>query len=232
MPALSGLNGTVTYAAGYTILAQGWQMMVAAAPQDLTPINPAGDHQQLMTSGLLLGAAGSYVCRLGVPATALGGGGVGAYDAYPEEWQFVNTCEAREVTVLGATWRTYLSGLKTTGIQIVSYIEDTQVLPLAGTNRTATLQTDTGRFYTVPYVVLGHDSGVDAEDTERMVRQILSEAQLKRLQDELELDLAAGLLVNHTRDTRTKIPMPGPLVRVKATGYLNIATPAVVDEPS
>ena len=169
MAVLSGLDGTITFAAGYTILARGWTMSINAAPQDLTPINPTWDHQKLLNTALLQSAAGSYGCRLGVGTTALLNAGAGEYDTFPEEWTLTQTCEAREVTVLGAAWRTYVAGLKSTSFEMVSYVDGIQALPLANRADTAILTTDAGRFYTVPYVVIGQDSGVDVDDTQRRV---------------------------------------------------------------
>ena len=166
---LSGLSGSVTYACGYTALIRGWTMGVNAAPQDLTALNPAYSHQVLASSGLLKGAAGTYECKLAVGATADHNAGAGGYDTFPEEWTFTQAAEAREVTPFKAEWRTYVAGLRTTGLQMVQYIEDTQALPLAGMTATAVLTVDGARHYNVPYVVVGNDSGVDTEDTERRI---------------------------------------------------------------
>lgn len=166
---LSGLTGRVTYACGYTTLIRGWTLGVNAAMQDLTALDPAYAHQVMASSGLLQGAAGSYGCRLAVGPTADHDGGAGAYDNFPEEWAFMQTCEAREVTVLKANWRTYVPGLRTTALQMVNYLNDTQVLPLAGMTTTAVLAVDGARRYNVPYVVLSNDSGVDVDDVERRV---------------------------------------------------------------
>ena len=166
---LSGLSGSVTYACGYTTLIRGWGMGVNAAPQDLTALNPAYSHQVLASTGLLKGAAGSYWCKLVVGPNADHNAGAGGYDTFPEEWTFIQDSEAREVTPFKAEWRTYVPGLRTSGLEMVSYIEDTQALPLAGTTGTAVLTVDGARHYNVPYVVVGNDSGVDTEDTERRV---------------------------------------------------------------
>ena len=166
---LSGLSGSATYACGYTSLIRGWTLGVNAAPQDLTALNPAYSHQVLASTGLLKGAAGSYECKLAVGPLADHNAGAGQYDTFPEEWSFTQAAEAREVTPFKAQWRTYVSGLRTSGLQMVQYIEDTQALPLAGMTATAVLTVDGARHYNVPYVVLGNDVGVDTDDVERRV---------------------------------------------------------------
>ena len=62
-----------------------------------------------------------------------------------------------------------MAGLRASALQMVNYLEDTQVLPLAGMTGTATLWVDAARRYSVPYVVLGTDSGVDVDDAQRRV---------------------------------------------------------------
>jgi len=167
--AISGLTGSVTYDCGYTALMRGWTLGVNAAPQDLTALNPAYGHQVLASTGLLKGAAGTYECKLAVGPAADHNAGAGQYDTFPEEWSFTQSAEAREVTPFKAQWRTFVAGLRASGLQMVNYIEDTQILPLAGMTATAVLTVDGARHYNVPYVVLGNDLGVDTEDVERRV---------------------------------------------------------------
>ena len=169
MAAISGLLGSITYANGYTTLVDSWGMIIAAAPQDLTPLSPTSNHQQLLTAGLLQGAGGQYTCKLAVDAVADADMGGAIYDTNPHEWVFNSTCEAREITPFGASWRTYIDGLKTTSFIMTSYIDDTTVLPLAGSAGTATLTVTTGVNYSVPYVIQQVQGGVSAADEMRRI---------------------------------------------------------------
>lgn len=168
MAAISGVNGSVTFAAGYTTLADSWIMIVGAAPQDVTPLNPASDHQQLMDTGLLRGAYGNYTCKYEVDADV--GIANPPYDTLTtEEWTFQAVCEAREITPLAASWRTYIAGLKSGGFDCVSYIDDGEALPTAGNTGVVTLRMTAALSYQVPYIVLEASSGVAAADIMRRV---------------------------------------------------------------
>ena len=167
MGAISGLSGSVTYAAGYTVLLDQWNLGIFAQPQDLTPLSPTAGHQQLSSADLLQGAAGSYHCKLEVDNVA-----TFAHSSYitnPEEWMFFSACGAREVTPFLATWRTYVKGLLSSGFTSVSYLDDTTPLVIAGTTAVATLTANAAANYSVPYVVTGVDSGISADDTLRRV---------------------------------------------------------------
>ncbi len=169
MAAINGILGSVTFAGGYTTLARNWSMNIEAAPQDLTPLSPTDNHEQQAHADdcLLRGASGSYSCRLKVcdDATLTSD----TYDTNPEEWMFHQSCEAREITPLGAAWRTYIDGLKRSDIEIVSYIDDTTALPLAGDDGSATLTAAAATTYSVDYVVVGAESSVDTDDSGRRV---------------------------------------------------------------
>jgi hypothetical protein len=167
MSAISGLTGSVTFASGYTILCDSWASAISAALQDETGLSPAGQHQQLMTAGLLQGGRGSYHCKL--PVDAVAGSALSSYNINPEEWVFFSACEARETTILGASWRTYLSGLVASGFIATQYIDATTPLIVAGGAGSATLTVTTGVNWTVPYVVSAVGGGVSADDTERRV---------------------------------------------------------------
>jgi len=164
MAAISGILGSVTFASGYTTLAHGWSMNIEAVPQDITGLSPAGNHQQLETTGLLSGASGMYRCKLAVvTASAM----TGPYVTDPEEFTLVMRCEARETTPLGATWRTFIAGLLSTQLTEVSYIDGTTPIPATIAAGTAVVTLDSGRSYSVPYIVTRIDGGVDTEDVER-----------------------------------------------------------------
>lgn len=165
MGAVSGLKGNVTYESGFTNIVNGWSATITADEQDITPLSPNGNHQVLLTAGLLQGASGSYRCKLPVSSVAaLDDGGV--YNVNPEAWMFEEKCEARDVTPLGADWKEFIAGLVTGRMDLTAYIDDETVLPLSGATATATLTCDAGG-YSVPYVVLSVDAGVDVADTER-----------------------------------------------------------------
>ena len=166
MSAVSGLLGTISLAGGYVTMADSWTLASNAALQDLTPLSPTSNHQQLMTTGLLLGAAGSYHCKL--PVDAVAGYSVGSL-VNPEEWSFFSACEAREVTPLGAVWRTYVTGLGVSGFECVAYVDASNPLIVAGTSGTATLTLTTGVYYSVPSIVSHVGAGVSADDAQRRI---------------------------------------------------------------
>lgn len=167
MAAVSGLLGSVTYATGYTVLVDQWNLGIFASPQDLTPLTPTLGHQQLSATNLLQGAAGSYHCKLEVDHLATFTHS--SYLSNPEEWAFFSACGAREVTPFLATWRSYVPGLLVGGFTTVAYIDDTTPLVLAGTTAVATLTASAAASYSVPYVVTGVDAGVSTDDTLRRV---------------------------------------------------------------
>lgn len=169
MGAVSGLTGTITHATGHTVLCDGWRLDIASAMQDQTPLAPAGGHEQMLGAGLLLGATGTYTCKLAVAAAstyAITGTG---YDPNPEEWFYEQLCEARETTPLAALWRTYVEGLISSRADLITYIDDTEALPLGGSVDTATLTIAAGMSLSLPYVVENMHAGVDTEDTERRI---------------------------------------------------------------
>lgn len=166
MAAIAGLNGSIAFASGYTNIVNGWSANLSADQQDITPLSPAGNHQVLLTTGLLNRASGSYRGKLTVStAAALSGSSYGA-PVNPEAWMFEERCEARDITPLGAAWATFIAGLKTGRCDMTQYLDDTTALPTAGSAGTALLTCDVGA-YTVPFIVEGVDDGVDVTDTER-----------------------------------------------------------------
>ena len=158
---ISGLTGSVTYTNGYAVLADRWTMALNAVMQDLTPLSPTSSHQQLATTGILVGGEGAYHCKLAVPSTALF---TGPYDEFPESWTLRSTMTPREVTILGGTSKTYVGGLITTEIEMRSWIDDTTVLPICGTSSDAVLTAVTGSTYTVTYVVSEIDVEIDTDN--------------------------------------------------------------------
>lgn len=163
---LSGVYGSATVAPGWTSLIHRWALQLSADVQDMTPLSPAGGHQQLLHDGLLRGAAGNYSCRLPVGIAALTSASA-LLNSYADEWTFVSNCEARDSTPLGSAWKRYIPGLITSGCELVHYLDALHQLPLmpqSGGIDTLTLQVDAGHRYGMHVVQVGSDTAVNVED--------------------------------------------------------------------
>jgi hypothetical protein len=171
MAAISGLNGNVVYASGYTTIVDGWNMNIEAALQDLTPFRPTSNHVVQMTSNLLKGATGGYNCKLGVDhlATLASAG----YAGDPDEWTFVQTCEAREITPFTAQWRTFIPGLLDSEAEVIHYVDDGETVPLAGDSGTAVLTVTTGKTVSMPFICQSRSPGVTVADDQRRITAFL-----------------------------------------------------------
>ncbi len=171
MAALSGLTGSLTFGAGYTLIVDGWTLNIIATAQPMTPLSPAGNHETNMGAGLLKGGTGSYHCKLAVGPAALYALAGAGYDPNPEEWSFESSCNPRETTPLGAVgnWRTFLPGLIRSRAELVTYLDDAAALPLGGAVDTATLTISAGLSLSLPYVVENTHAGIDTGDIERRV---------------------------------------------------------------
>lgn len=138
MIAISGLNGSVTFASGYTDIVDSWNAFLSSTPQDLTPLSPEGSHVELFSpdnaAGLLRGGEGTYTCKLEVPETANISGTISGSDDLlnPESWALRSQCEARDITPLTAEWRTFVAGLKSNSVEATFYIDDTEPLIVSG----------------------------------------------------------------------------------------------------
>ncbi len=179
MSAISGLKGSVTFAAGYTEIVDSWSAIITALQQDMTPLAPAGDHRQLFQTmdlpdetyvDILRSGMGNYTCKLAVPSEAVSSGIT--YVGAAESWLLTSICGVRDITPLGADWRTFVTGLRDTSFESVHYLDDTAPLPPAGSKGTVTLTADTGDNYTIPAILSEVDAGVSTEDIMRRARLV------------------------------------------------------------
>jgi hypothetical protein len=150
MSAISGSTGNVTFANGFAVSPYQWEVRPSGLIVETTPFSPTADYVTRAGANLK-GWKGNYKCRQPVTATAAISGP--AYLANPFEYTLKLLCKELETTAFGATWRSYVAGLKDAEGSYKVYVDSAVALPLPLTTATALFTVDTGLTYSIPIII-------------------------------------------------------------------------------
>ncbi len=171
MATATGLNGDVTFANGYTDKIDSWTMNYFATPQDDTSFQPVDDHQTLC-GDVIQGAEGQYTAKLCVGGDADITGS--DYEPYARMWALRAECNPVMETSFGDDWHSWAPGLINTQFRMVSWIDDTESLPIGGSG-TANLivndnDPDPDDEYVVDYITTAANTSISVDGEERQAQ--------------------------------------------------------------
>ena len=153
---ISGCEGSVTYASGYTTNAYSWLMRYRADVIDRTPFTPTSSYMSRQ-AGILSGS-GTYKCHYPVTVTSAVTGP--AYVSFVNAYDLTLICKELEGTKFTDAAKTYIAGLLSAEGNYTAWLDDTTALPTAGATANGVFLLQTGLGYTVPLVV-GEDVSVE-----------------------------------------------------------------------
>lgn len=173
MASVSGLDGSVTFASGYTTDVDSWIMRVFSTPLDKTAFQPTDNHQ-VLCSDMVNGAEGRYTAKVCVTTDSDITDTGDLYDPYPHRWFYRSEMTPRMATAFGDSWHSWNTGLISTMFRMQTWLDTAQAPPtvLSGT---ATLALDGTNSYEIPYRSTSIDIGVAVDDDGR--REALIEGQ-------------------------------------------------------
>ena len=151
MAIITGLTGSVTFAAGYTTSAYRWTARPSAGLLDDTTFSPASSYR--MSSAGLLDWEGTYSCRYKAAAATTLLATATAYDDNAHKFECEIACEALPSTVFTATYHARQAGLLSARATWSCWVDGTEPLPAAGTSDTVTFTLAGGVTYAIPLIV-------------------------------------------------------------------------------
>jgi len=167
MAGITGHDGSVTYAAGYTTNTHAWRVTDGGDTILTTPFAPAGD--SVTRAAAISNWEGEYrTWQPGTVNTGLTMAG-GYYVTNAHSYSLEITAEDLMTTPFGADYNTRISGLLSATGSYECYIDDTTTLPVRGTTDTITLTIDTGKSYEIPILIASVDVPVSADGGDRVL---------------------------------------------------------------
>ena len=166
MAAISGILGSVTFAAGWVTDAHYWRVKDSAAARERTPFAPT-DNMRIRDTGLR-SWEGEYRCWQ--PATvdtdlaALAG-----YDTNVHAYSIELVADDLLTTPFAAAYQTRIAGLLGASGSYDCYLDSVTPLPQAGAADTLTLTIAAGMTFAIPIVVTDAEGRASAEGADRHV---------------------------------------------------------------
>ena len=167
MAPITGHDGSVTFASGYTTYNFAWTITDGGASVETTPFQPPGD--SITRSFAIADWSGEYRCRQ-VATVNTGLTLAGGYYA-PRAHSFTLEMTAQDLltTPFGANYNTRIAGLLSATGSYDCYLDNTVVLPQRGSSDTVTLTIDAGDTYTIPMIVREIGARVSTDGSDRHV---------------------------------------------------------------
>ena len=167
MAAITGHDGSVTFAAGYTDDTHAWRINDAGDVPIVTPFGPAGD-AEVRVAGIG-DWSGEYRCwQQSTVSTDLTLAG-GFYSTNAHSYSIELICKDLLTTPFGADYNTRIGGLVSASGSYDCYLDGTTPLPNRGSSDTITLTVDAGQTYEIPIIISNVESRVSASGDDRHV---------------------------------------------------------------
>ena len=166
MAAITGIDGSVTYAAGWVTNAHYFRIKESAIVRERTPFAPAGNARQRDTG--LRSWEGEYRCwQAATVNTDLAAASGYATNAHAYSIELV--ADDLLTTPFGATFQQRIAGLIAASGSYDCYLDSVTPLPTAGDTDTLTLTIDAGLTFTIPTVIADAESRASSEGADRHV---------------------------------------------------------------
>jgi len=167
MAAITGHNGSVTFAAGYTDDAHAWRINDKNELPIVTPFAPAGD-AEVRVAGIG-DWDGEYRCwKQSTVSTDLTLAG-GYYSTNAHSYSLELVCKDLLTTPFGADYNTRIGGLVSASGSYDCYLDGTTALPNSGNSDTITLTIAAGEKYEIPILIGNVEPRVSASGDDRHV---------------------------------------------------------------
>lgn len=167
MAAITGIDGSVTFAAGYTTNAHAWRINDGGDLPDVTPFAPAGN--AVVRVAGIGDWSGEYRCwEQATAATGVTMAG-GYYTTNAHSFTLELTCADLLTTPFGADYNTRVGGLISATGGYDCYLDSVTPLPQRGSSDTLTLTIGAGETYDIPIYVGSVEARGSASGDDRHV---------------------------------------------------------------